>query len=80
MNFIVLGLVALFILVIAVILVIVGMRDSEDEDPLAERLAEYGGTAEIQANLEEIEMSVPFTDSLVCWLIDAIYPISLNQT
>lgn len=65
MNFIILGLVGLFIIAIVVVLVIVGMRQSEEEDPLAERLAEYGGTAEITANLEEIEMSVPFTDRVI---------------
>jgi tight adherence protein C len=65
MNMIILGLLVVSALVIVVILVLVGMRQSEEVDPLDERLAEYGGTAEITANLEEIEMSVPFTDRVV---------------
>jgi tight adherence protein C len=65
MNMIILGVVVVVVLVIAVALVLVGMRQSDDEDPLADRLAEYGGTAEISANLEEIEMSVPFTDRVI---------------
>lgn len=60
---IVLGLVALFVVIA---LLIVGLRNAdEDSDPLAERLSEYGGAAEIAANLEEIEMSVPFTERVL---------------
>jgi tight adherence protein C len=49
----------------AVLLVIVGRRNAEGVDPLEERLAEYGSVSEIDVNLEEIEMSVPFTERII---------------
>lgn len=58
-------LVGFLVVVIAVALLIVGRRSANEVDPLAERLAEYGSQAEISANLEEIEMSVPFSERVL---------------
>nr|MBN1229148.1 type II secretion system F family protein [Anaerolineae bacterium] len=62
LPFIILGLI---IVIIAVALVVVGMRSNKDIDPLEERLALYGGTQELAKNLEDIEMSVPFTERVL---------------
>ena len=59
-------------LIVAIILVIVGLRTSEEVDPLAERLSQYGGTAEIETNLEAIEMSVPFTERVLMPIAQAL--------
>lgn len=48
----------------AVILVIVGLRSPEGDDPLGERLAEYAQRGE-QASLEEIELSQPFSQRVI---------------
>jgi len=53
-------LVALVILVIALILLIIGLTNQQERDPLSDRLAEYAAEEEVSANLEDIEMSVPF--------------------
>lgn len=47
----------------AIILVIVGMRDSSEEDPLEQRFMEYAARGET-ATLEEIELSQPITDRI----------------
>src|SRR5512133_3796412 len=58
-----------FILVIlligagAIALVIVGLRDSQDSDPLQARLAEFAASGQT-ANLEDIELSQPITDRI----------------
>ena len=56
----------LLVLVIgaAAMLVVIGMRESRGEDPLAKRLAEYAERGEI-ASLEEIELSKPFMERVV---------------
>jgi tight adherence protein C len=51
-------------MVIAIILVIVGLRSPREADPLKSRLAEFS-TREKPLTLEEIEMSVPFTERVL---------------
>jgi tight adherence protein C len=46
------------------ILVIVGLRYTDDEDPLQRRLAEFVESGK-QANLEEIELSQPFAERII---------------
>jgi tight adherence protein C len=46
------------------ILVIVGLRYTDDEDPLQKRLAEFVESGK-QANLEEIELSQPFSERII---------------
>jgi tight adherence protein C len=49
----------------AAALIVIGLRDTSDRvDPLQERLMEYASRGEV-VNLEEIEMSQPFTDRVV---------------
>lgn len=49
----------------AIALIAIGMRDSSDRpDPLQERLMEYAARGET-ANLEEIELSQPFSDRVI---------------
>lgn len=80
MNPIVLVVLGLVVLVVVVALIIVGMRDSEDVDPLAERLSEFGGQAEIAANLEEIEMSVPFTERVLMPIAQQLAQFTMQFT
>lgn len=59
-------LIILVVLIIigAVSMVFVGMRDASGEDPLQERLAEFAASGET-VNLEQIELSQPFSDRVV---------------
>lgn len=49
------------ILIAAVVMIVIGMRDAGEEDPLHDRLAEYAARGEI-TDLEEIELSQPLTE------------------
>ena len=51
----------IIVLVIAIVLVVVGLRSPNDADPLQTRLAEFS-TREHPLTLEEIELAQPFTD------------------
>jgi len=48
----------------AIVLAVIGLRSSREEDPLEERLAEFADRGEA-ASLEEIELSQPFMDRVV---------------
>jgi len=52
------------VLFAAVVLIVIGMRDTGDEDPLQDRLAEYAARGEI-TDLEEIELSQPLTERIL---------------
>jgi len=52
------------ILIGAAILVIIGMRESNSEDPLQSRMAEFADRGE-KVSLEEIELSQPITERVV---------------
>src|SRR3972149_2706545 len=62
MQFLVVGIVVVVIL--AIILVVVGLRSPENADPLQTRLAEYS-TRERPLSLEEIELSLPFSERVL---------------
>jgi tight adherence protein C len=64
MNILPLIVIGLLIIIGAVILVIVGLRSPQGEDPLQERLAEFAARGE-QASLEEIELSQPFSQRVI---------------
>jgi tight adherence protein C len=66
--FIVIGLVV----IVGLGLVAVGITSANKVDPLADRLAEYGSQAEISANLEDIEMSVPFSQRVIMPVLQAL--------
>lgn len=63
-TFILIGL-AIVLIVVVVALIVAGLSRADDVDPLMERLSEYGAAADITTNLEEIEMSVPFTQRVL---------------
>jgi len=48
----------------AILLVVIGMRDTHDSDPLQQRLVEFAARGET-ASLEEIELSQPFSERVV---------------
>jgi tight adherence protein C len=52
------------LLIGAIVLVVIGLRYHDDEDPLQKRLAEFVESGQ-QANLEEIELSQPFTERII---------------
>jgi len=56
--------IVLVIIIGAVLLVIVGLRSPQGEDPLQDRLAEFAARGET-ASLEEIELSQPFYQRVV---------------
>jgi tight adherence protein C len=52
------------VIVGAITLVFVGVRDASGEDPLQDRLAEFAARGET-VNLEQIELSQPFSDRVI---------------
>lgn len=69
----------LLILVVAGILVILGLRESQRGDPLEERLAEFAERGEA-ASLHEIEMSQSFMERVVIPYANIIGEIALRFT
>ena len=65
----------------AIALVVTGIRKSrsQEEDPLAERLAEYSQRGEV-ASLEEIELSQPFSDRVLLPIMKRLGEISARFT
>jgi len=61
---IIIGVVVALIVIFAVILIIVGMRDTEKVDPLQARLAEFAASGEA-VTLEEIELSQPLSERII---------------
>ncbi len=53
-----------FVILAAVIMVIIGLRDVREGDPLMDRLADYAARGEI-TDLEEIELSQPISERLI---------------
>src|SRR5437870_4801395 len=68
-------LIGLVVLVI-IGLVAVGITNANQVDPLADRLAEYGSQQEVSANLEDIEMSVPFSQRIILPILQWIANIT----
>jgi len=59
----IIGLVVL-VIIGAIILIFVGMREARDDDPLQDRLAEFAERGET-ATLEEIELSQPISERVI---------------
>lgn len=59
------------IVVLSVALIMVGMRNRQDETPLDERLAEYISRGE-EVSLEEIELSQPITERVIVPIVQKI--------
>ena len=66
------------VLILAVILVVVGLR-SGDEDPLEARLAEFANTSE-PVSLEQVELSQSFTDRIIIPLARSLGKFVLRFT
>ncbi len=59
------------IVVLAVALIVVGMRNRQDQTPLDDRLAEYISRGE-EISLEEIELSQPITERIIVPVVQKI--------
>jgi tight adherence protein C len=75
---VIIGIVA-FIILGALALVLIGMRDTGGEDPLQSRLAEYAARGET-ATLEEIELSQPLSERVVLPLARKFGELALRFT
>ena len=81
MNFTLLFIVAGVVIVGAIILVVVGLRDREGrDDPLQERLVEFVNQGEQIVSLEEIEMSQSLTDRVIVPIARRFGEIALRFT
>jgi tight adherence protein C len=69
----------LVILITAIILVFVGLRDTQRDDPLQSRLAEFAAKGET-ATLEEIELSQPLTERIIMPLARKLGEFALRFT
>ncbi|HAY85567.1 MAG TPA: type II secretion system protein [Chloroflexi bacterium] len=67
------------VLLVAVILVMVGLRGSRDVDPLEERLAEFAERGEL-ASLHEIEMSQPFLERVIIPIANKLGEVAMRIT
>jgi tight adherence protein C len=68
------------VVVILIALIAVGISNANQSDPLAERLADYAGQAEAVANLEDIEMSVPFSQRVILPIMQTIAKFTTQFT
>lgn len=67
------------VVLIAAVLIIIGIRDSGDIDPLQDRLAEYAERGEI-TDLEEIELSQPLTERILFPIARKLGELALRFT
>lgn len=67
------------ILIGAIVLIIVGLRDNRENDPLQERLAEFAARGE-SATLEEIELSQPITERIIIPMARAFGEFAIRFT
>ncbi len=74
----ILGIVVI-IVVGALVLILIGMRESASDDPLQTRLQEYAARGE-SATLEEIELSQPLTERIILPLARKFGEIALRFT
>ena len=68
-----------FAILAAVIMVIIGLRDNSEGDPLQDRLVEYAARGEI-TDLEEIELSQPITERILYPLARKFGELALRFT
>jgi tight adherence protein C len=68
-----------FAILAAVIMVIIGLRDAREGDPLMDRLADYAARGEI-TDLEEIELSQPITERVLYPLARKFGELALKFT
>ena len=64
MPTLILVLIVLFIIIGAITLIVIGLRDRRESDPLQQRLAEFAARGQT-ATLEEIELSQPLSERVI---------------
>jgi tight adherence protein C len=64
MSMLIIVLIVLFFIIGAITLIVIGLRDRSERDPLQQRLAEFAARGEA-ATLEEIELSQPLSDRVI---------------
>ncbi|NDJ52816.1 MAG: type II secretion system F family protein [Chloroflexi bacterium] len=67
-------------ILVAIILIAVGVSNANEVDPLQERLADYATEEQVKVNLEEIEMSVPFTQRVLLPILRGIAAFTTQFT
>lgn len=67
------------ILIVAIVVVIFGMREASDSDPLQSRLAEFATSSE-PVTLEEIELSQSFAERVIVPLARSLGDLALRFT
>jgi tight adherence protein C len=67
------------LLIGAIFIVVLAMRDSGDQDPLQARLAEFADRGDM-ASLEEIELSQPLTDRIIFPMARRLGEVALRFT
>ena len=75
----IIGIVVLLVISGAGALIYLGIRQSQNVDPLEERLAEFAAMGEA-ASLEEIEMSQPFVERIIIPMANKLGEIALRFT
>lgn len=73
------GILAFVLLLVAAVLVVLGLRQSQGIDPLEARLAEFAERGEA-TSLEEIEMSQPFMERVVIPLANKLGDLAMRFT
>jgi tight adherence protein C len=62
--------VLLGVVLVAIVLIVVGLRGSRSQSTIQDRLMEYGGRAEA-VSLEELELSQPFSQRVLVPMVEA---------
>jgi len=78
MNLI-LGIVVLLVVIGAIVLIVIGLRSPQNNDPLQDRLADFVSRGE-SASLEEIELSQPFVERVIYPMARRLGEIALRIT
>jgi tight adherence protein C len=67
-------------ILIAIGLIAVGVSNSNQSDPLLDRLATYGAQEEVAENLEAIEMSIPFSQRVLLPIMQQVAKLTTSFT
>ena len=67
------------IIILAIGLIVAGMRDSDNDDPLQSRLAEFAASGD-EISLEEIELSQPLSERIIFPIARAIGKFAIRFT
>jgi tight adherence protein C len=67
-------------ILVAIGLIAVGVSNSNQADPLIDRLAEYGAQEEVAENLEAIEMSIPFSQRVLLPIMQQVAKLTTSFT